>query len=82
MVQLEVDYLGGDYSINAKTFNPSPVLGTGIFTIGALQSISKRIAVGAEFIFQRLNKKEQDFGITLQGKVSAMLFPFFIQLVF
>lgn len=69
MMQLEADYSGKDYSLNAKAFNPSPVDGTGVLTAGFLQSVTPKLAIGSEFIFQKLSKSEQDFGLSLFAKM-------------
>ena len=53
MVQLEQDYTGPDYSVNAKAINPSPIDGTGLFFGSYLQSLSKNIALGVESLWQR-----------------------------
>lgn len=52
MFQLEHDYLGSDYSVNFKTLNPSPLDGSGAYIANYLQSVSKRLALGVESIYQ------------------------------
>ncbi|KAI0709468.1 mitochondrial import receptor subunit tom40 [Earliella scabrosa] len=53
VVQLEHDYLGQDYSLNAKAVNPSPADLTGIYMGSYLQSVTKNLALGVEGILQR-----------------------------
>ena len=53
MIQLEQDYSGLDYTLNAKVINPSPLDGSGIYVGSYLQSISKRLALGVETLYQR-----------------------------
>ncbi|KAG5642956.1 hypothetical protein DXG03_001838 [Asterophora parasitica] len=53
MIQLEHDYQGQDFSVNAKAINPGPTDLTGIFVGSYLQSFTKNIALGFESIFQR-----------------------------
>lgn len=52
MLQLEHDYLGSDYSLNLKTLNPSPLDGSGAYIGNYLQSVSKRLALGIETLYQ------------------------------
>jgi len=55
MLQLEHDYLGSDFSLNAKAVNPSPTDFSGIYVGNYLQSITKNLAVGVEALYQRGN---------------------------
>lgn len=52
MLQLEHDYLGSDYSVNFKTINPSPLENSGVFIGNYLQSVSKKLALGVETLYQ------------------------------
>ncbi|OLY82114.1 putative mitochondrial import receptor subunit tom40 [Smittium mucronatum] len=52
MLQTEVEYDGSDYIANAKLINPNPVDMTGIYLFNYLQSVTKKFAVGAEFMVQ------------------------------
>ncbi|KAG9096614.1 translocase of outer mitochondrial membrane [Ceratobasidium sp. 370] len=54
MLQIEQDYQGTDYSVNFKVVNPSPADGTGIYLGSYLQSVTPRLALGFETIYQRL----------------------------
>jgi mitochondrial import receptor subunit TOM40 len=53
MMQIEHDYQGEDFSINAKAVNPSPTDLTGIYIGSYLQSFTKNIALGLETLYQR-----------------------------
>lgn len=54
MVQLEQDFQGSDYSINFKALNPSLLDGTftGIGVGSYLQSLTSKLAVGLETVYQ------------------------------
>ncbi|KAJ7582689.1 eukaryotic porin-domain-containing protein [Mycena floridula] len=53
LLQLEHDYQGLDFSLNAKAINPSPTDLTGIYVANYLQSFTKNLAFGAEWLYQR-----------------------------
>ncbi len=55
MVQLETDYTGADFTMNIKAMNPSLLEGnlTGIFVGSYMQSVTPRIALGLETVWQR-----------------------------
>lgn len=72
MLQTEVDYLGTDYSLNAKVINPDVASQTGIVTASYLQSLTKHLAVGAEVVGQRMNGKEPvETGFNVGAKYST-----------
>ncbi|PVV03617.1 hypothetical protein BB560_001897 [Smittium megazygosporum] len=52
MFQAEAEYDGQDFIVNAKAVNPS-IDGTGFFLVNYLQSVSKKLAFGAEFMVQK-----------------------------
>jgi len=52
MLQMEHDYLGSDYSVNVKAINPSPLDGSGAYIGNYLQSITRKLAVGVETLYQ------------------------------
>lgn len=58
MLQTELDYLGPDYSLNAKVINPDVAGQTGILTASCMQSLTKNFSVGAEVVGQRMGAKE------------------------
>lgn len=53
MIQMEHDYLGQDFSINVKALNPYPVNMSGIVITNYLQSVTKNLALGGEFLFSK-----------------------------
>jgi mitochondrial import receptor subunit TOM40 len=55
MVQLDNEYTGDDFSASIKAMNPSILDGslTGIFIGSYLQSITPRVSLGAEGVWQR-----------------------------
>jgi mitochondrial import receptor subunit TOM40 len=57
MNQVEADYKGLDYGLNAKVVNPSQS-GTGIFVFSYLQSVSKNLALGIEAAHQKHSPTE------------------------
>ncbi|KAJ1734068.1 translocase of outer mitochondrial membrane [Coemansia sp. RSA 2049] len=65
MVQLESEYTGSDYTANLKAINASPVDSTGIFIASYLQSITHKLGVGAEFVYQRPMPKVQESTLSL-----------------
>ncbi|KAI0748336.1 eukaryotic porin-domain-containing protein [Daedaleopsis nitida] len=71
VVQLEHDYIGSDYSINAKAVNPSPVDLTGIYMGSYLQSLTKNIALGVEGIFQRPSPDMSEFATAYLAKYTS-----------
>ena len=81
MLQVEGEILGSDWSLTAKTFNPTPAPFGGIFTLGFLQSIGKGLALGAETIYQRISAKDQELGVSLLAKAwdSNRIFAFTLQ---
>ncbi|KZF21281.1 mitochondrial import receptor subunit TOM40 [Xylona heveae TC161] len=55
MIQIDNDYTGNDFTASIKSLNPSLIEGgiTGIFIGSYLQSITPRLALGLEAIWQR-----------------------------
>ena len=53
MLQIEHDYQGTDYNLNAKALNIWPTDLTGIYIGSYLQSFTKNIAFGIEGFYQR-----------------------------
>jgi len=51
MIQLEHNYQGQDYSINAKVVNPWPADLTGIYIGSYFQSVTKKLALGVETLY-------------------------------
>ncbi|KAI1180770.1 mitochondrial import receptor subunit TOM40 [Nemania sp. FL0916] len=55
MAQIEHEYTGSDFSSSLKMLNPSYLEGglTGIFVLRHLQSVTKRLSLGVESMWQR-----------------------------
>ncbi|KAJ6630815.1 eukaryotic porin-domain-containing protein [Mycena sp. CBHHK59/15] len=71
MIQLEHDYQGQDFSLNAKAMNPSPTDLTGIYVGSYLQSITKNIALGFESIYQRPTPDVSEFSTSYLAKITG-----------
>ncbi|KAG9299644.1 hypothetical protein G9A89_020815 [Geosiphon pyriformis] len=71
LLQLEQDYQGPDFSINFKTLNPSPVESSGIFIFSYLQSITKKLALGTELVYQRPSQEVEETNKSLVAKYSS-----------
>jgi mitochondrial import receptor subunit TOM40 len=71
MIQLEQDYQGLDYSANLKAINPSPADLTGVYLGSYLQSVTPRLALGVESIYQRPNADQGEVGHSLLAKYTG-----------
>jgi mitochondrial import receptor subunit TOM40 len=71
MIQLEHDYQGQDYSLNAKAVNPWPTDLTGIFIGNYLQSFTKNLALGAEFLYQRPTPGMSEISASYLAKLTS-----------
>ncbi|KAG2020271.1 mitochondrial import receptor subunit tom40 [Coprinopsis cinerea AmutBmut pab1-1] len=60
MIQIEQEYQGSDFTLNAKAINPSPADGTGMYIGSYLQSLTKNLALGVEGLWQRPTPDESD----------------------
>ncbi|KAJ2507190.1 translocase of outer mitochondrial membrane [Coemansia sp. RSA 2052] len=60
MFQAESEYTGSDYTANVKAINPSLVDGTGIYLASYLQSITPKLSIGAELLYQSPMPKVQE----------------------
>ncbi|KAJ3039049.1 translocase of outer mitochondrial membrane [Rhizophlyctis rosea] len=77
MLQVEHDHHGSDYTLNVKAVNPNPIdtpaswsdskrsSQTGIYQVAYLQSVSRSLAVGGEFVYQRPNPEIEEPSLTL-----------------
>ncbi|CDO72905.1 hypothetical protein BN946_scf185002.g90 [Trametes cinnabarina] len=70
-VQMEHDFQGSDYSLNAKAVNPSPADLSGIYMGSYLQSVTKNLAVGVETILQRQAPGLSDLGLAYLAKYTG-----------
>ncbi|RIB06542.1 eukaryotic porin/Tom40 [Gigaspora rosea] len=71
MLQLEQDYQGSDYSINYKTINPSPVENTGIYILSYIQSVTQKLALGVETVYQKPTPDSEECFKSLVAKYSG-----------
>lgn len=71
MIQLEHDYQGLDYSVNAKAINPSPTDGTGVYVSTYLQSITQKLALGVESVYQHQSAQLTDFSMSYLAKYTG-----------
>ncbi|KAF7304895.1 ATP-bind-3 domain-containing protein [Mycena kentingensis (nom. inval.)] len=71
MIQLEQDYQGSDFSLNAKAINPSPTDGTGIYVGSYLQSLTKNLALGAEGIYQHPTPGVSELALSYLAKLTS-----------
>ncbi|KAH7926323.1 hypothetical protein BV22DRAFT_1104412 [Leucogyrophana mollusca] len=71
MIQLEHDYQGQDYSLNAKAVNPWPTDLTGIFIGSYFQSLTKNLAVGVESLYQRPTPEMAELSTSYLAKITS-----------
>jgi mitochondrial import receptor subunit TOM40 len=71
MIQLEQDYQGLDYSANLKAINPSPADLSGVYVGNYLQSITPRLALGVESLYQRPSAALAELSHSLLAKYTA-----------
>jgi len=71
MIQLEHDYQGQDYSLNAKAVNPWPADLTGIYIGNYLQSVTKNLALGVETLYQRPTPDMSEFTTSYLAKLTS-----------
>ncbi|EJF66039.1 mitochondrial import receptor subunit tom40 [Dichomitus squalens] len=69
--QVEHDYQGSDYTLNAKAVNPSPADGTGIYIGSYLQSFTKNLALGVEAVLQRPSPDMADVAAAYMVKYTS-----------
>jgi len=71
MIQVEHDYLGPDYTLNAKALNPWPTDLTGIFIGSYFQSFTKNFALGFESLFQHPTPDMSEFSTSYLAKYTS-----------
>lgn len=71
MLQLEHDYQGSDYTINAKSINPSPVDLSGIYIGSYLQSVTPNLAIGVETLYHRVSRDMQSLATSYLAKYTG-----------
>jgi mitochondrial import receptor subunit TOM40 len=74
VLQAEHDYIGRDFSINARAVNPSPADLTGIYTASVLQSVTKSLAVGVEAMCQQPQPGMREVGLQYYAKYTSKNF--------
>jgi hypothetical protein len=62
--QAELDHVGSSYSSNLKFLNPSPD-GTGALIASHLQSVTKKLAVGLEYVYTKRAPGDTEGTLTL-----------------
>ncbi|KAJ2158512.1 translocase of outer mitochondrial membrane [Coemansia sp. RSA 552] len=65
MMQWEGEYTGVDYTANVKAINASAADGTGIYLANYLQSITSKLSVGAELLYQSPMPQIQETSLSL-----------------
>lgn len=71
MLQVEHDYQGIDYNLNAKVINVSPSDLTGIYVGSYLQSFTKNLALGIEGFYQRPTSDMAEFSTSWLAKYTS-----------
>lgn len=71
LLQLEHDYQGLDYSLNAKAVNPWPTDLTGIYVGSYLQSLTKNFALGVEYLYQRATPETSELAASYLAKFTS-----------
>lgn len=71
MIQLEQEYQGRDFTVNAKAINPWPTDLTGIYVGSYLQSLTKNIALGVESLYQRPSPDLSELSVSYLAKVTG-----------
>jgi mitochondrial import receptor subunit TOM40 len=71
MIQMEHDYRGSDFCVNAKALNPWPSDLTGIFIGSYMQSVTKNFAVGVETLLQRPSPDMSDISTSYLAKLTG-----------
>lgn len=73
MAQAEADYMGSDYSLNAKAINPDAADGgSGIYTASCLHALTPRLSLGAEVIAQKATQADPlDAGLNVAARYAT-----------
>ena len=70
-VILEHDHIGRDNSLNVKAINPTPD-GSGMYAVSLLQSLSRKLALGAEAMMARAPTGEAEIALTYAAKYAGL----------
>jgi len=71
LIQVDHDYLGRDYSLNAKAVNPWPTDLTGVYIGSYFQSITKNLAVGVESVYQHPTPDVAELAFSYLAKLTG-----------
>ncbi|KAF9069602.1 eukaryotic porin-domain-containing protein [Rhodocollybia butyracea] len=71
MLQLEQDYTGQDFNVNVKAVNPWPTDFTGVYIGSYLQSLTKNLACGTEWVYQRPTPSTSEMVATYLAKYTS-----------
>ncbi|KZV80308.1 hypothetical protein EXIGLDRAFT_704122 [Exidia glandulosa HHB12029] len=71
VLQLEHDYQGRDYCLNARAINPSPTDLSGVYMASYIQSVTKNAALGVEALYQRPQPGQDDLNISYLLKYTS-----------
>ncbi|KAL0581730.1 translocase of outer mitochondrial membrane [Marasmius crinis-equi] len=71
LLQLEHDYNGRDFNVNVKAVNPWPADLTGVFMGSYLQSVTKNLALGTEWLLQRPTPNTSEIMATYLAKYTS-----------
>ncbi|EPZ36705.1 hypothetical protein ROZALSC1DRAFT_29893 [Rozella allomycis CSF55] len=63
-IQAEADYCGSDYLVSFKTFDPNILRKSGVFVANYVQSITKKLSAGVEFVYQKPDQYHEDGSIS------------------
>lgn len=88
MLQIEHDHVGSDFSVNLKAVNANPIdrpasfqktrfntALTGIFVASYLQSVTRNLVLGGEFMLQKPSAEIEESNLSLVARYSSKL-PF------
>src|SRR5688572_12978657 len=71
MIQVEQEFQGSDFTLNAKAVNPWPAAFTGIFVGSYLQSLTKNVALGVDAVLQRPTPDEAEVAASYLMKYTS-----------
>ena len=72
MLAVEYDRSGKDYTLNLKSYNPSPADLTGTYLASYLQSVTPHFAVGVETVLQRPTPDVEEAAIGYMAKYHSI----------
>ncbi|WVQ78581.1 hypothetical protein IAT38_000667 [Cryptococcus sp. DSM 104549] len=72
MLQFEHDHLGAHYTLGLKSMNPSVIDGTGIHILSLLHSVTPRLSLGFETIFQHPDPNILETATSYVAKLTSL----------